>query len=148
MVMRSHKGFFKPLNPAKYRGNPKNIVYRSWLECRFMMKLDRAKNVEWWSSEEMAIPYIHPVDGRTHRYFPDFIYRTTDGKTIMVEIKPAVQTRPPQVKVMKNGRVNKRRLVAETVTWKVNQAKWQAATFCTNNGWTFKTMVESEVGEY
>ncbi len=28
--MATHKGIFKPTNPNKYKGDPTNIIYRSW----------------------------------------------------------------------------------------------------------------------
>ena len=73
MTKSKYKGIFKPYNPAKYRGNPTNIVYRSSWELKLMIHLDKHPDVIWWSSEEVTIPYISPIDGRPHRYFPDFI---------------------------------------------------------------------------
>jgi hypothetical protein len=88
----SYKGFFKPSNPAKYRGDPSNIVYRSSWELKFMKYLDAHKDVLEWSSEEFAIPYRSPLDNQIHRYFPDFKLkkRNPEGviETLVVEIKP------------------------------------------------------------
>ena len=66
------KGMFKPRNPKKYNGNPTNIIYRSQWELKYMMELDADKNVIKWSSEEVIIHYISPIDNRWHRYFVDF----------------------------------------------------------------------------
>ena len=33
---------------------------------------DITHSVQEWGSEEIIIPYISPVDGKRHRYFPDF----------------------------------------------------------------------------
>ena len=40
---RAYKGLFKPLNPQKYKGNHKNIIYRSSWEKRFMGYCDKKK---------------------------------------------------------------------------------------------------------
>ena len=98
----AYSGLFKPKNPQKYIGDHKNIIYRSTWECKVMNWLDQKDDVISWASEEMAIPYISPVDGRWHRYFPDFLVkvktRTGKLKTLMVEVKPKKQTKEPEKK--------------------------------------------------
>ncbi|BCU97182.1 MAG: hypothetical protein CM15mV15_1410 [uncultured marine virus] len=74
-MTKSYSGKFKPSYPGKYKGDPTNIIYRSLWERKFMVWCDRNINVEEWGSEEIIIPYISPVDGRVHRYFPDFYVR-------------------------------------------------------------------------
>jgi hypothetical protein len=102
--------------------------------------LDRNPDVLSWASEELIVPYKSPVDGRIHRYFPDFLVklRTSDGKlrTMMVEIKPKKQSQPPE----KRKRITKQ-YVNEVTTWGVNRAKWKAAIeHCKDRGWTFIVM--------
>ena len=53
----AHKGKFRPKNPAKYHGDPTNIIYRSGWELKYMAHLDSAKDVISWSSEEVIIRY-------------------------------------------------------------------------------------------
>ena len=142
----SYKGKFKPHNPGKYVGNSLNIVYRSLWELRFMRYLDSHPNVVQWASEEITIPYYSPVDKKIHRYFPDFWVKTkaSDGSinTMIIEIKPDVQTRLP-VKKQKPTR----RYINELKTYGVNQAKWQAAEqYCLDRKWQFKIMTEKELG--
>ena len=95
-MTKSYSGKFKPSYPGKYKGDPTNIIYRSLWERKFMVWCDRNINVEEWGSEEIIIPYISPVDGRVHRYFPDFYVRArtkTGGKTrLIIEVKPLKQT--------------------------------------------------------
>ena len=67
-----YKGKFKPKNRTKYKGDPNAIIYRSLWELRFMRYLDTTSSILKWSSEEVVIPYRSPIDGRRHRYFPDF----------------------------------------------------------------------------
>ena len=141
----AYKGLFKPRNPQKYVGDHTNIIYRSSWECRVMDWLDRNPDIISWASEELAIPYISPVDGRKHRYFPDFLVKvqTKNGvKTMMLEVKPAKQARPPEVR----KRVTKQ-CINEVATWGVNQAKWKAAEeFCLDRGWQFSVLTEEHLG--
>lgn len=142
----AYSGIFKPTNPQKYVGDHTNIIWRSTWECRVMTWLDKNPSVVSWASEELTIPYVSPVDGRYHRYFPDFVVkvRTQDGKTktMMLEVKPKKQTQAPP----KQKRVTKR-YITEVATWGVNQAKWKAATeFCLDRGWEFKVITEDHLG--
>ena len=68
----AYQGKFRPRNPSKYLGDPLNIIYRSHWELKLMSYLDRHPHVMKWASEEVIIPYKSPIDGRMHRYFPDF----------------------------------------------------------------------------
>ena len=141
----SYKGTFLPKNPSKYNGNSKNIIYRSNWELRVMKYFDDHPNVIWWASEELPIPYVSPVDNRTHRSFPDFIVkmRLKDGKvtTYILEVKPLAQTKMP---VQKR---KTKRFIQEAATYAINQEKWRAADlFCREHGWQFKVITEKELG--
>ena len=141
----SYKGTFLPKNPSKYNGNSKNIIYRSNWELRVMKYFDDHPNVIWWASEELQIPYVSPVDNKTHRYFPDFIVkmRLKDGKvtTYILEVKPLAQTKMP---VQKR---KTKRFIQEAATYAINQEKWRAADlFCREQGWQFKVITEKELG--
>ena len=142
----AYKGKYSPKNPQKYRGDATNIVYRSTWECRVMNWLDNAESVLEWGSEEFSISYMSPVDGKPHRYFPDFYVksRKADGtvEVQILEIKPHKQTVEPQ----KKSRVTKQ-YINEVVTYGVNQAKWKAANeFCLDRGWKFKVLNEYDLG--
>lgn len=111
-----------------------------------MTWLDKNPSIVSWASEELTVPYVSPVDGKCHRYFPDFLVKvkTKDGKTktMMLEVKPKKQTQEPQ----QQKRVTKR-YITEVVTWGVNQAKWKAATeYCLDRGWEFKVITEDHLG--
>jgi hypothetical protein len=141
----SYRGTFTPKNPSKYNGNSKNIIYRSNWELRVMKYFDDHPNVIWWASEELTIPYVSPIDNKTHRYFPDFIVkmRLKDGKvtTYILEVKPLAQTKMP---VQKR---KTKRFIQEAATYAVNQEKWRAADlFCREHGWQFKVITEKELG--
>lgn len=141
----SNKGRFRPKNPQKYKGDPNNIIYRSTWEIKVMNYLDQNPNVIWWGSEELAIPYISPVDRKKHRYFPDFVakMRKADGSimTYIIEVKPDRQTRPPtQTRKTKT-------YLHEAMTYEVNKAKWFAAEeFCKDHGWQFQILTEKHLG--
>lgn len=140
----SYKGTFTPKNPLKYKGDAKNIIYRSLWELRVMKYLDDNVRVIWWASEELAIPYKSPVDQKIHRYFPDFIVKLQqkDGsiKTFILEVKPAAQTKQPK------QRKQTKRFITESITYAINQEKWHAADlFCKEHGWQFKIITEKEL---
>jgi hypothetical protein len=142
----AYSGRFQPSNPQKYAGDYKNIIYRSSWECRVMNWLDKNPNIVSWASEELTIPYISPVDGRWHRYFPDFVVKVKDKngqlRTMMLEVKPKKQTQAPTPQ----RRVTKR-YITEVTTWGVNQAKFKAATeYCLDRGWEFKVITEDHLG--
>jgi hypothetical protein len=139
-------GTFTPLNPQKYKGDYKNITYRSSWEKKVMIWLDKNPNIMSWSSEEVIVPYKSPADGKWHRYFVDFYVqvKTVDGKlkSELWEVKPKKQTAEPQVK----KRITKQ-YINEVVTWSINQAKWAAATdFCNDRGWSFRILTEDHLG--
>jgi hypothetical protein len=141
----SYKGRFAPKNPHKYKGNAKNIIYRSSWELRCMKYFDEQENIIWWASEELVIPYYSPVDKKMHRYFPDFVIKVKkkDGKvmTYVIEVKPQSQTQKPSQK----RRTQK--YISESLTYVVNQSKWKAADeFCHEHGWEFKIITEKELG--
>lgn len=142
----SYKGFFKPTDPAKYKGDPSNIVYRSSWELKFMRYLDAHRDVLEWSSEEFSIPYRSPIDGRLHRYFPDFKVKKKNPEgvveVVVVEIKPEKETRPPTVQTKKT-----KQYLKEVYTWGINSAKWQAArAYCEDRKWKFMIMTERDLG--
>jgi len=144
--MKLYQGTFKPKNPQKYKGDANNIIYRSGWELKLMLRLDEDKQIVSWASEEIAIPYVSPLDGRIHRYFPDFIVNKINNngvkETLMIEVKPSKQTKPP----VKKEKVTKG-YIFEVKSWGVNEAKWKAATeYCKDRNWKFIIITEKELG--
>lgn len=134
-----YSGKYKIKNKKKYKGNHKNVIYRSSWERKFMIYCDNHPSIVEWSSEEMSIPYISPIDKKTHRYFPDFVIKKLNSNNkveiLMIEIKPISQTIRPKKKVIK-----------EIVRWEINNSKWKAAeNFCKKYGWKFKILTEKEL---
>ena len=149
----AYQGRFRPINPSKYKGDPTKIIYRSGWEAKFFRYIDKHPDIIWWASEEYIVPYYSPIDGKMHRYYPDVVLnkRMPDGstETIMIEIKPHSQTKPPSIKNRNNtktGRVS-RRYLNEVKTYGVNEAKWKAAEiYCRSRGWKFAKFTEKELG--
>jgi hypothetical protein len=144
MALNYKQGIFTPKYPEKYIGDVKNIQFRSGWELKFMNWADTNLSVVKWCSEELVIPYFSPVDMKMHRYFPDFIMEVQDRngatKKYVVEVKPSAQTLPP-----KQNR-NKKRLLEETKTYAVNNAKWDAAkSWCQEKGFEFIIITEKHL---
>ena len=141
----SYKGKYKPSYPQKYKGDPTNIIYRSLWERKFCVYCDLNESIIEWSSEEKAIAYRSPIDGKIHRYFPDFLIKVKESngsiKKYMIEIKPKKQTVPPP----KPKRQTKQ-YISEVYEYAKNQAKWEAAKeWCEDRGYEFKIITETEL---
>lgn len=142
----AYSGKYSPRNISKYLGDHSNIWYRSLWERRVMVHLDENPNVIGWSNEEIIIPYLSPVDGKWHRYFPDFYAKVKNKQgiieSVVLEVKPKSQSTPPKAK-------NKitRQYIQEVATWGVNEAKWKAATeYCNDRNWKFNIITEEQLG--
>jgi len=134
----AYKGKFTPKNPQKYVGDAKGIVYRSLWERNTFRWIDANANIVAWNSEEVVVPYICGTDNKVHRYFMDLWFKTSDGKTYIVEIKPKRQTQPP-----KEPKRKTRRYIKESLTYIKNQSKWEAASeFAADRGWHFQVWTE------
>jgi hypothetical protein len=145
----AYKGIYKPINPEKYVGDIKHILYRSLWERTMMKFFDQSSSILKWSSEEIVVPYLFP-DPKTktlkkHNYYPDFVIlaKTNDGKekVNMIEVKPLSQTLPP-----KQPKKKTRKYFAMCKTYAVNMTKWDAATkFCKVRNWEFKIITEKNI---
>ena len=142
----AYRGRYIPSKPKKYKGDSSNIIYRSLWERKFMVYCDRNDSILEWGSEEIIIPYRSPLDGRIHRYFPDFYVKVkqADGsiKKLLIEAKPKAQCGPPKQPKRKTPR-----FVQEVRTWGVNKAKWEAAIeYCNDRKMEFKILTEDHLG--
>ena len=142
----TYKGRYFPTNPKKYKGNPNQIVYRSLWERKVMVYCDKNDAIIEWGSEEVIVPYLSPMDGRIHRYFPDFYMkvRQADGSTkkFIIEVKPKSQCKQP----VKNPKRRTTKWFNEVKTFAINQAKWKSAReFCEDKGMEFKIFTEDHI---
>ena len=92
----SYSGRYKVKNQTKYKGYYTNVVYRSLWERNAFAWCEDNSAVKEWSSEEIVIPYYYDIDKKMHRYFMDLKIVYTNGKTVLVEIKPSKETAPPK----------------------------------------------------
>lgn len=134
-----------PRNPEKYIGDHTNIWSRSSWETKFMVWLDRNKQVLNWQSETVVIPYVSPVDSKSHRYFVDFKAKIQSNngeiKTYLIEIKPECQIQPPKPRKVTQ------KYITEVMTYGVNQAKWAAAErYAADRGYIFVKLNEFDLG--
>ena len=142
----AYKGRYFPTNPKKYRGNPNQIIYRSLWERKVMVYCDKNDAIIEWGSEEVIVPYLSPMDGMMHRYFPDFYMkvRQADGSTkkFIIEVKPKSQCKQP----VKNPKRRTTKWFNEVKTFAINQAKWKSAReFCEDKGMEFKIFTEDHI---
>ena len=142
----SYKGKYKPSFPDKYHGDVTNIIYRSLWERKFCVYCDTNEKIIEWSSEEKCVPYRSPLDGKIHRYFPDFLIKVkeSDGsiKKYMIEIKPSKQTVPPP-----KPKRQTQKYISEVYEYAKNQSKWESAReWCADHGYEFKIITESHLG--
>jgi hypothetical protein len=81
-----HQGRFNPRNPEKYKGDVRNIIYRSSWELKFLQWCDRNDSILEYGSEEFFIPYRDPTTGKIRRYFPDAYVKYKDQVEILKNI--------------------------------------------------------------
>lgn len=125
------QGLYKPQNPSKCL-NKTPPEYRSGLERKLMLVLDKNPNVIEWSSEKVIVPYKHPVKSAQSgtpqyaRYFVDFYMKLKVGEVVkeyLVEVKPERQTR----KAENHGNKKQSTLLYEQLQFAINTSKWEAA---------------------
>lgn len=134
----AYSGKFKPKNIKKYSGDYTKIVYRSLWERHAFKWCDENPNIKSWSSEEVVIPYFYDVDKKYHRYFMDLKVTFKSGRTLLIEIKPDSQTKPPKIPSRKT-----KRYISEGLTYVKNMNKWKAAEeYAKDRGWEFEIWTE------
>ena len=147
---RGLTGKYKPAHPEKYKGDIRDVWYRSQLELSVMRYFDRHRDVVSWGSENTVIPYVKPTDGATHRYFPDFTAEVLDRETgeirrLLIEVKPQSKLKPPKKKITRAGKPTVWYL-REVAEYAVNRAKFEAAErYCQNKGFEFMILTEKEI---
>jgi hypothetical protein len=97
-----------------------------------------------YALEEIAIPYISPIDHKWHSYYVDFWIKFKDEKNKIrqkiIEIKPYKQIHKPK-KTYK-----RQHYLKEMKTFSINQAKWKAAKkFAKKHNMEFQILTEHEL---
>lgn len=102
----------------KSQKNGRNVHYRSGLELRVYRALERCEAVVEYREEPFRIEYR--VGGEDRGYWPDIAVLLSDGRRLLIEVKPASQTSDP-----------------------TNLAKWRHATaYANRRGYEFRVWTE------
>ena len=142
----SYKGKYTIKNKSKYAGDSNKVVYRSLWERRLMVYCDKQKSVVEWGSEEIVIPYYSPLDGKMHRYYPDFYMtvRQKDGsiKKFIVEVKPKKDMKQPPA----NPKKRTKAWLKSVRTYAMNKTKFKyAEDFCKDKNLEFLILNEDHL---
>lgn len=131
-------GKYIPLNPQKYMGS-ELPVFKSSLEQRMMMYLDKNTNILQWSYEPTSIKYFDKSRNKVRRYYIDFTAVVKAGlvtKKVWLEIKPECETIKP--KNPNNIKAN--------LTYLTNCCKWEAAEkLAKSRGFEFHLITEKQL---
>lgn len=151
MGRKTYSGRYNPKNVQKYRGDPTQIAWRSLWELKCMKVLDMTDAVIEWSSEEIIIPYVLEIDGKVHRYFPDFWakVKTKNGtvQEYLLELKPHHETIEPIMEMTQKRKKPSKSYLNKIETYVKNRNKWDAAKkFCQKRNWKFLILTEKNVG--
>lgn len=137
----AYKSKYLPTNKEKYIGDWNKIRCLSNWERIFCRYLDNNPMVLKWCSEDVHVDYLLECDGTKHYYMIDFYVIMSDGKKLLIEIKPLRQTIPPK----KPKKITKRYL-AECFAYNKNISKWKAAKkFAESNGAEFLIFTEIQL---
>jgi len=135
------QGYF-PLNEAKKYQGPGPIIYRSSWEKKFCIYCERNPEIIAWSSESLSLKYFNSLDSRYHTYFPDFIVKLRDGRTVMIEVKPKAQLKKPEAPKRKTQKAIESFKWAYEA-WVTNMCKKKAAEeFCKARNWEYMLVTE------
>lgn len=137
------QGKYKVKNRAKYLGDADNVVFRSSWEQKVFLFLDNNPNVLHWASEEIQIPYFHPIKQQVRQYWPDLFveYKDRDGNKHkeVIEIKPLKDAKRGTSK-------NPNRRLVEDCTFAINASKWRSAVeWCKKRKLKFRVLTETEI---
>ena len=133
---RYQQGYINPSSCKKIFPSQSHepIIFRSSYERTFVYWLENSPTVKHWGSECVEILYDY-IDGKKHRYYPDYIVEMVNGDKVVVEIKPKNQTVKP---------LNENSTAYEMYV--KNMCKWKAAKrFCESNGLKFQILTEETI---
>ncbi|MET9402333.1 sigma factor-like helix-turn-helix DNA-binding protein [Kitasatospora sp. NPDC002965] len=65
------------------------VAYESETELQVIQLLSFASQVAYYQEQPLAVGY--EFDGRARTYFPDLLVATTDGRCVLVEVKPVFE---------------------------------------------------------
>lgn len=147
--MKKHRGKYNSaktgkyfvLNKEKYTGNC-TPIYKSELEHKMMIYLDKSPHIISWSYEGLSIKYLDTSSKpeRVRNYHIDFVAyaKTKNGiKKLWIEVKDSRETQ--------DKKPNPKNIM-ECKTWLKNRCKWkQAEITARQNNAEFKIITEKEL---
>lgn len=133
-------GVFYPIHKEKYIGQY-DPIFKSNLERKMMLFLDKSPNVISWSYEKFSIKYIDKSSRpeKLRDYYIDFIavVKTSNGpQKLWIEVKQLKETKKPK----------NQNDIRSMKLWLKNQSKWQQAEqTAKQNGAIFKIITEAQL---
>ncbi len=131
------------------------VYYRSGLEEKMMIYLDKNDKITKWGAECIKIPYTKREWKNTdsemkttyHNYYPDFYYEIVkeDGsiRKVVAEVKPLSQTIEPKLKHTNPTAKQLKNFEYELKEWNRNLSKWsEMIKYCENKGMEFIIITE------
>lgn len=135
------QGYF-PINECKKYLGTGPVIYRSSWEKKFCIYCERTPEIQYWSSEPISIKYFNLLDNSYHTYYPDYLIKLLNGKTLLVEVKPKAQLQKPSEPKRKTPK-SLQSYKWSFDTWLTNMSKMKAAKeFASNRGWDFLYVTE------
>jgi hypothetical protein len=144
-------GYYRLINPHKYKGNPSDVVYRSGWELKFMLYCDLNPGVLRWESEPVKIQYVD-FYGKTRNYIPDFLMECINPNNpdllnkFLIEVKPEKETHEP---IIPKGSISANQLKNiewSYAAWIKNKHKWAyALEWCKKRDYVFKIITEHQI---
>lgn len=146
MARNYSQGTYIVKNKTKYVGT-KEPRFLSSYEEQFFSWADRSPAVVQWGAEVVVVDYYNPVKGRKARYIVDiyikYVNKNGETKEELIEIKPLSQCSAPR---KGRGKKAENTYIQESLTWAVNQAKWEAASkYAEARKWTFRIVTEQSL---
>lgn len=137
------QGYY-PINECKKYFGKSPIIYRSSWEKLFCHYCETNQQVKSWSSENVPIKYKDSLDETLHIYYPDFLVTTISGTTMLIEVKPLSQIKPPKKLTTQTNFKKIKAFETNLEIYRINVLKFSAAKkYCDERGWVFRILTEN-----
>ena len=121
-----------------------------------MTYFDKNPNVIRWGSENVIIPYIHPIKSLKYgkdtiaRYFVDFFVEMSNKQCFLIEVKPEKQKLEVLKEARKKGvRESQKSYIYRMQQKMINTRKWESAEkYCISKGWKFMVLTEKDIDKF
>lgn len=154
-----NQGIFIPVNKDKVikMNSQGGLYYRSSLEKKMMIYLDRNENIKSWGAEHLRVPYekteynnkTQSLETTSHGYYPDFYYELIrpDGSIsrVIAEVKSSNETTEPKLPTSPTSKQLKNFEYALKM-WNKNLSKWKyMIEYCERKGFEFIIITEKNL---